>query len=133
MTLRNRFLLLAAPCMINAVAMFFVAFGAAFGGPQRVLLWPALGLLAACLLLLALLSAIRAGQVGNSPGLAFVSVILSAAFGPALIIPVAYLAFKPELQPTDRQETAGSSWLSSLVLLALPWLVLGLFGLGRIH
>lgn len=131
MSHRARFLLLVAPCLLNCVAMFFVAFGAAFGGPQRALLWPALALLVAGVLLLATLSALRAVQIGHSPGLAFVSVVLAAGFGPAVLLPLAQLFFKPEIQPGLQPPSGPGKWLLPLALLVLPWVVLVCFGLGR--
>jgi len=111
--------------------MFFVAFGAAFGGPQRVLLWPALALLIVGVLILAAISAVRATQIGHSPGLAFVSVALTASLGPAVLLPIAYLAFKPEVRSGPRPATTLGTWLKPLALLVLPWAILVFFGLGR--
>jgi hypothetical protein len=128
---RPRYLLLVALCLLNCVAMFYVAFGAAFGGPQRRLLWPALVLLAVGILILATICAIRATRVGHSPALAFVSVVLSASLGPAVLLPIAYLAWKPEVESRVRHTSTAGAWLQPFVLLALPWVVLVFFGLGR--
>jgi hypothetical protein len=133
MSHRNRFLVLAVPCLFNCAAMFFVAFGAAFGGPQRVLLWPAVALFVGGVLILAALSAIRAAQVGHSPVLAFVAVVLASSFGPAVLLPIAYLALKPEASPSPRSLSTVGTWLQSLALMAPPWVILVFFGLGRIQ
>jgi hypothetical protein len=131
MSHRNRYLALVVPCLLNCAAMFFVAFGAAFGGPQRVLLWPAVALFIGGVLILAAISAIRAAQVGHSPVLAFVAVALASSFGPAVLLPIAYLAFKPEAKSGPRPSSTAGAWLQSLALLAPPWVILVFFGLGR--
>jgi hypothetical protein len=130
MSPRNQFLLRVTPCLLNCAGMFFVAFGAAFGGPQRALLWPAVVLFVVGILAVAGISAARAVQVGHSGGLAFVSVVLSASFGPAILVPIAYLAFKPEVRPGSKPAASSGTWLQSLALLMLPWAVLVFFGLG---
>jgi hypothetical protein len=131
MSHRTQYFLLVAPCLLNVAAMFFVAMGAAFGGPQRSLLWPALALLVGGILILAAIAATRATQIGQSSGRAFVSVILSAGFGPLVLLPIGYLAFKPEVQEGLRPVRPLEAWLQPLVLLVLPWVVLIFFGLGR--
>lgn len=131
MSRRNQFLLLVAPCLINCVALFFVAFGAAFGGPQGRLLWPALVLFVVGVLVLSLISAVRATRIGHSPVLAFLSVVLASSLGPAVFVPLAYLAFKPDVPPNARPASAPGTWLPALALLVLPWAILVFFGLGR--
>ncbi len=131
MSHRTQYFLLVAPCLLNVVALFLVALGAAFGGPQRRLLWPALALLVGGILILAAISAARATQIGQSPGRAFASVILSAWFGPLVLLPIGYLAFKPEVQAGLKPVRAVDAFLQPLALLVLPWVILMFFGLGR--
>ena len=98
-----------------------------------MLLWPALALLAGGVLLLAAISAMRATEVGHSPALVFFSVVLSATLGPAILVPITYLAFKEEVKTRLPSPTALSTWLQPFALLALPWVILLFFGLGRLQ
>jgi hypothetical protein len=124
MSHRAQYLLLVATCLLNTVAMFYVAFGAAFGGPQRVLMWPALTLMVGGILILAAISAARATQIGKSSGLAFVAVFLTVWLFPLVLILIGYLALKPEVQPGLPPVRVRDAWLQPIVLLVLPWIVL---------
>jgi len=132
MSHRTLYLFLIGPCLLNIVAMFYVAFGAAFGGPQHRLLWPAVTLMLGGILILAAISAARATQIGQSSGRAFLSVILAAGFGPLVLLPIGYLALKPEVQEGLKPVRALDASIQPLALLVLPWIVLMFFGLGRI-
>lgn len=129
---RALYLILVSTCLLNILAMFFVAFGAAFGGPQRILVWPAIALMVGGVLLTAAISAARATQIGQPSGRAFVAVILAAWFGPLILLPIGYLAIKPEVQAGLKPVRALDAILQPLVLLVLPWVVLFFFGLGRV-
>lgn len=130
MSPRTKFICMAVPCLLNSLAMVYVAFGAAAGGDQRVLVVPALVLLAIGILLLGAVSAVRAADVGISPVLAFIAVVLTTALGPVVFVPLVVLAAKREL-PSRAQPSAG--WavaLQSALLLAVPWAVLAFFRPG---
>ena len=129
MSHRAQYLLLVATCLLNGLAMFYVAFGAAFGGPQRGLLWPAVALMIGGILILAAVSAARATQIGRASGLTFVAVILTVGLFPLILILIGYLALKPEVQPGLRPVRVRDAWLQPIVLLVLPWIVLYAIGM----
>jgi len=129
MSHRARYLLLVATCLLNILAVFYVAFGAAFGGPQQILLWPAVALMAGGILILAVISGARATQVGRSAGLAFVGVFLTVWLFPLVLILIGYLALKPEVQPDIRPVRMRDAWLQPFVLLVVPWIVLYAIGM----
>jgi hypothetical protein len=129
MSHRAQYLLLAATCLLNSLAMFYVAFGAAFGGPQRYLLWPAIGLMIGGILILAAISGARATQIGRSSVLTFVAVCLTIWLFPLVLIVIGYLALKPEVQPGIRPVRVRDAWLQPVVLLVLPWIVLFAIGM----
>ena len=131
MSHRAHYLILVSTCLLNVVAMFFVAFGAAFGGPQRNLVWPAIVLMVGGVLVTAAISGGRATQVGQPSGRAFLAVALAGWLGPLIFVPIGYLALKTETQAGLKPVCALDAFLQPLVLLLLPWVVLFFLGLGR--
>lgn len=124
---RAKFICMAVPCLLNCLAMVYVAFGAAAGGPRIVLVWPALILLAIGILMLGAIAAVRAREVGVSPALAFIAVVLTTALGPAVFVPLIVLAAKRELPSRAQTSAAWAVALQSVLLLAGPWVILAFF------
>ncbi len=108
--------------MLNALALAALALGAALAGNPGPRLWVALGLCAANVLALALLSTWRADQVGVSPAAAFFAVLLLASLGPVALLPVAYLAWRGETGAERERPAWPGSLLWFLVFAGLPWL-----------
>lgn len=96
-----------------------------------MLVWPALVLMVLGVLLMAAISALRAAEIGQSQGLVFIAVILTAGLGPVVLLTLACLFFKPEVQSRSRASPGYDAWLWSLALLLAPWGILVFFGLGR--
>lgn len=112
----------ASICILNIVGMFLVVFGAAAGAHVALLLWPGIALMAGGILLLAILSALRASQVGVSPWMTTIAVVLLCFAGPVVPVLVIYLVVreeKPGIAPAK-----GSPWMAWLGLLIAPWGIL---------
>lgn len=133
----HEYFLLSLICLVNMLGMFFVAFGAAAGGERAWLVWPAITLLAGGILLLAVVSALRASQLGLSPWPAFVAAVLGCVVGPLCLALVIYLtvrapapakgtASRPKVSPSSIPPAVKPSfmWGWMLLLFLAPWLIL---------
>lgn len=125
---RIEYLIYAALCALNALLMLLMVFGAATTGSGiKPLLWPQAVLFVLGVLMLAAFSAHRATQIGHSGWTAALATLLLCAMGPAVLLPIVYLAMSDETDGAAlraRQAPPAIIGLQALVLLVLPWLLL---------
>ncbi len=124
---RVQYIIHAAAGTLACLGSFLLARGAAFGGGPLTRQWVALALLAGSLLVLGLMSAIRAAQVGLPRWLGFLGIIFGAIMGPAVLVLMLVLAFKKEDPPYSREDAEPTPWnviwFQPLVVLVWPFVV----------
>jgi len=130
---RVQYIIHAAAGTLACLGSFLVAMGAAFGGGPLTRQWVGLALLVGSVLVLALVSAIRAAQVGLSGWAGFLGIVFGVLLGPSVLVVMLLLAFKQE-DPPFTAEDAGPTpwhviWLQPLVVLVWPFVAWWLFTL----
>ncbi len=124
------YFLISLICVLNMLGMFLVAFGAAAGGERAWLMWPAIALVAGGILLLAVVSAMRAEQLGLSPWPSFIAALLGCVMWPLSLVLVIYLTAKsPPSTPPAGKPSFLWGWM--LFLLSAPWFILFLLNVVR--